>query len=149
MAFHDLHLFHAWCQKVLPQVYDESLSYYEVLCKLCDYINKLIENDQYEKSELDLHSNQISELQDLVRGIQAELDAIKNGEAEGMYINALRNYIDNNLEAIVGRVVKFVQFGLSQDGYFTALIPSTWDFITFDTIMDTESELYGHLVLNW
>ena len=149
MAYHDLHLFRAWCQKVLPLVYDESLSYYEVLCKVCDYINQLIENDQYEKAVLDLHTNQIGELQDLVQGIQAELDAIKNGEAEGMYINALKNYIDSNLEAIVGRVVKFVQFGLSQDGHFTALIPSTWDFITFDTIMDTESELYGHLVLNW
>lgn len=31
------------CQKVLPLVYDDSLSYYEVLCKMRDYINKDIE----------------------------------------------------------------------------------------------------------
>ena len=28
-----------WCQKVLPLSYDVSLSYYELLCKLVDYIN--------------------------------------------------------------------------------------------------------------
>lgn len=30
-----------WCQKVLPLVYDDSLSYYEVLCKLVTYVNGL------------------------------------------------------------------------------------------------------------
>lgn len=30
------------CQKVLPLVYDESLSYYEVLCKLTSKMNEII-----------------------------------------------------------------------------------------------------------
>lgn len=33
-----------WCQKVLPLTFDESLSYYEVLGKVVDYINNLIED---------------------------------------------------------------------------------------------------------
>lgn len=37
------HLKAFWCQKVLPLVYDESLSYYEVLCKLIHFINQLID----------------------------------------------------------------------------------------------------------
>lgn len=32
-----------WCQKVLPAVYDQSLSYYEVLCKLAAFLNKMLE----------------------------------------------------------------------------------------------------------
>lgn len=36
---------HAWCQKVLPLVYDESLSYYELLCKVLKKLNDLIENN--------------------------------------------------------------------------------------------------------
>lgn len=36
--------FRFWCQKVLPVVYDDSLSYYELLCKVVDYLNKVIEN---------------------------------------------------------------------------------------------------------
>lgn len=34
--------FRFWCQKVIPLVYDESLSYYELLCKVIDYLNKVI-----------------------------------------------------------------------------------------------------------
>ena len=31
------------CQKVLPLVYDESLSYYEAICKLTDKVNELVD----------------------------------------------------------------------------------------------------------
>lgn len=34
-----------WCQKVLPLVYDDSLSYYEVLCKIANTLNILIDNN--------------------------------------------------------------------------------------------------------
>lgn len=33
--------FRFWCQKVLPLVYDDSLSYYELLCKVVDYLNEM------------------------------------------------------------------------------------------------------------
>lgn len=141
--------FKFWCQKVLPLVYDDSLSYYELLCKIVDYINNIIENDNAMAKKLSEHDTSINELNELTASIKQELDDIKNGKSEGLYINALKNYIDNNLEAIVGRIVKFVNFGLSADGYFTALIPSTWEFIKFDTIVDANSELYGHLIINW
>ncbi len=32
-----------WCQKVLPLVYDDSLSYYEVLCKVAQKLNETVE----------------------------------------------------------------------------------------------------------
>lgn len=34
--------FRFWCQKVLPLVYDDSLSYYELLCKVVIYLNNVI-----------------------------------------------------------------------------------------------------------
>lgn len=40
----ELKPFRFWCQKVLPLVYDESLSYYELLCKVIDYLNKTMED---------------------------------------------------------------------------------------------------------
>ena len=33
-----------WCQKVLPTVYNDALSYYEVLCKVVNYLNDVISN---------------------------------------------------------------------------------------------------------
>lgn len=41
MVFPDrLGAFRFWCQKVLPLVYDDSLSYYELLCKVVKYLNE-------------------------------------------------------------------------------------------------------------
>ena len=34
-----------WCNKILPLVYDESLSYYELLCKVTQKLNELIEQN--------------------------------------------------------------------------------------------------------
>ena len=35
----ELKPFRYWCQKVLPLVFDDTLSYYELLCKVVDYLN--------------------------------------------------------------------------------------------------------------
>jgi hypothetical protein len=44
MNFNNAELFSdCYCQKVLPLVYDNSLSYYEVLCKLTNKINELVD----------------------------------------------------------------------------------------------------------
>ncbi len=40
----DLTKFRFWCQKVLPLVYDDSISYYEVLGKMVTYLNQVIDN---------------------------------------------------------------------------------------------------------
>ena len=40
----DLQPFFFWCQKVLPLTYDNSLSYVEVLYKVVDYLNHVIED---------------------------------------------------------------------------------------------------------
>ena len=50
--------FHFWSQKVLPLVYDDSLSYYEVLSKLTSKVNEVINvvNDElvdYIREQLD------------------------------------------------------------------------------------------------
>lgn len=37
--------FKFWCQKVLPLVYDDSLSYYELLCKVVNKLNEVITNE--------------------------------------------------------------------------------------------------------
>lgn len=41
-----------YCQNVLPLVYDNSLSYYEVLCKLTNKINELVDTVNELESKL-------------------------------------------------------------------------------------------------
>lgn len=43
---YDGRFFRFWCHKILPLVYDDSLSYYEVLCKLTKVVNQLVEDMQ-------------------------------------------------------------------------------------------------------
>ena len=55
--YRTLQPFRYWCQKVLPLVYDESLSYYELLCKVVDYLNKTMEDVETLHDDVDdLHS---------------------------------------------------------------------------------------------
>lgn len=120
--------FRFWCQKVLPLVYDDSLSYYEVLCKVVDYINRLIETDKEIIQDVDaLKADMIT--------VQAWIDNFDTSFAEQIVKEAIE------------RLMKDVMFGISTGGYFMALIPDKWSELQFGTIQ--EGELYGHLVLEY
>ena len=43
-SYKNMGAFRFWCQKILPMVYDDSLSYYEVLNKLVVHLNDVINN---------------------------------------------------------------------------------------------------------
>ena len=66
--------FRYWCQKVLPLVYDDSLSYYELLCKVVDYLNKTMEDVETLHGDVtNLHTAYV-ELQGYVNNYFASLD---------------------------------------------------------------------------
>lgn len=123
-----MNTFRFWCQKVLPLVYDDSLSYYEVLCKVVDYINKLIETDR--------------ELIGDVETLKAEMKVVQEWIA-----NFDTTFAEEMVRQAIERLMKTVVFGLSTQGYFMACIPESWSDIQFGTIQD--GELYGHLVLQY
>jgi hypothetical protein len=138
-----------WCNKILPLVYDDSLSYYELLNKVVDFCNKLLDNQNEIREILAQYGTDIESLKKDVKDLQDELEKVKNGDYLSLYIDSLQNWIDQNIQSLVARVVKYVFFGLNDDGHFVAYIPEAWEFLTFDTIMSTDDELYGHLVLQW
>ena len=73
----DLKQFKFWCYKVLPLVYDESLSYYEVLCKTVDYINSLIEQDV-------VFGDELAELKKELNTVQTWIDNFDTSYAENI-----------------------------------------------------------------
>lgn len=126
--------FSFWCQKVLPLVYDDSLSYYEVLCKVVDYLNHLIEDT----------SNLTEELSSLKKEVEIVKQWIDNFDAGKIA----------DLEGMIAEYLKVaVFFGLTESGYFIAYIPSTWNDIQFGTTgLDTplaSDSVYGRLTLNY
>ena len=125
-----LNHFRFWCQKVLPLVYDDSLSYYEVLCKVVNYINNLIDTN-----------NQIIEYAD---ELKAELKVVQDW---------IDNFDTSYAESIIREYLATMIFvEISDAGYFVYYIPKSWDDITFNTtglditISDTD---YGRLVLSY
>ena len=123
--------FKFWCQKVLPLVYDDSLSYYEVLCKVVEYINNLIAEDK-------LIEENISELQNELAEVQKWINNYDTSYAEQIIKDTIATMI-------------FVE--INNEGYIVYNIPSEWSDITFNTTgYDIELALqpdYGHLVLSY
>lgn len=138
-----------WCQKVIPLVYDDSLSYYELLCKVVKYINDMINNQNSMNEILQQYGQDIKQLKEDVNYLESELEKVKNGDYTSMYIDSLSAWIDKNLQELVSKIVKYVFFELDDSGYFVAYIPQSWEFLTFDTIMDYDNPNYGHLTLEW
>lgn len=123
--------FRFWCQKVLPLVYDESLSYYEILCKVVDYINKLIEQDKVFGTELD--------------ELRGDMETVQKWIA-----NFNTSYAEQIIKEYLATMI-FVE--ISDAGYIVYYIPSNWNSIQFNTtgldIDVTEQPEYGHLVLSY
>ena len=122
--------FRVWCQKVLPLVYDDSLSYYEVLCKVVKYINDLINADKVLSDEIEALENDLKVVQDWID-----------------------NYDTKFAEQIIKEYLATMIFvEISDSGYIVYYIPDNWKSITFNTtgvdvvIPDTE---YGRLVLSY
>ena len=64
-----------WCQKVLPAVYDQSLSYYELLCKLAAFLNKMVDELEKMQDDIDALHKAYKDLQDWVNAEIARFEA--------------------------------------------------------------------------
>ena len=97
--------FRYWCQKVLPLVYDDSLSYYELLCKVVDYLNKSMEDIETLHGDVTNLHTAYEELQSYVNDYFSTLDVQEeiNNKLDTMVT-------DGTLETIIGGKVTYAQF---------------------------------------
>lgn len=134
MTNYDSDFFRFWCYKVLPLVYDDSLSYYEILCKMVTYINNLIETDKLQNDEIDK--------------LKKEVQIVQN------WIN---NFNTSFAESVIAQYLATMIFvTISDEGYIIYTIPKNWECITFNTTgLDIGNNIgvgnydYGHLVLSY
>lgn len=97
---HEKSPFKFWCQKVLPTVYDDSLSYYELLTKVVYYLNENTQDLETVNSNVEALYNSYVQLQD--------------------YVN---DYIDNQMPRLVEEKID----EMAEDGTLTALIATYID----------------------
>lgn len=124
--------FHFYCQKVLPAVYDDSLSYYEVLCRLSDVVKKL----------MDATTSDIVELQDAFN----ELYEYVHGTA---WESAICQWVNDNLPCIVAQTCKWFHFGINDNGNVVCIIPTTWQNFGIHWNTDFGSPDFGKLTIGW
>ena len=96
----DMRPFRFWCQKVLPTVYDDSLSYYELLTKVVNYLNETVDN---------------------VDKLNENVENIYNA-----YV-LLQNYLNNFVDTQVIPMVEAKLDEMAEDGTLTALIKTYID----------------------
>ena len=93
--------FRYWFQKVLPLVYDDSLSYYELLCKVVDYLNKTMEDVETLHGDVTNLHTAYEELQSYVNNYFSTLDVqveinnkLDNMAESGELYEIIRSYTD-------------------------------------------------------
>lgn len=94
----------------------------------------------------DTHEEEYEQLKELY-------DQIISGNFPDSVKQAFYDWMTANAADIVGNMVNMVIFNITDDGYFVAYIPESWDEIRFGTTgLDTYSDIqpeYGHLVLSY
>lgn len=111
------------------------------------YVIETQKNLYEEFSELYHFVNDFIESVDLQ--IDEKIDAAlkSNDFIDEVIIPKVRDWISKNMVDIVAETVKQVYFGLTDDGYFVAYIPSSWSDITFSTCVT--DDCYGRLILEY
>lgn len=126
----DFKYFSFWCQKVLPLVYDDSLSYYEILCKIVDYINNIIVNEKEITAEIEILKRELENVQEWIA-----------------------NFDTSYAESIIKKYIATMIFlEISDSGYILYFIPDTWEDINFNTTgkdIQIDGQEYGRLVLSY
>lgn len=135
--------FRFWCNKVLPAVYDDSLSYYELLCKVIDKLNELIRKDNEQSDVINILVSELSELKLL-------FEQFMESGFDDYYREQVERWIDEHLTDIYRYTIKQIFFSLDDSGYLLAHIPKTWEQILFSTPMDySDQTSYGRLCLTY
>lgn len=133
--------FRFWCQKILPAVYDDSLSYYELLCKVIQKLNEIIEVDNQQSEAIRQIIIKLEELQSL-------FEQFMEHGFDDYYKNQIEQWIHDNMFNILSKIIQNgVYFELTMDGYFAANVFKSWAHVWFDTVMNYNDENYGCLEL--
>lgn len=128
-------------QKVLPAVYDDSLSYYELLAKIQQKCNELIDANNYLQ---EWQATQDEVIQDLS---QAVVDFINGGYRQD-FDQFAQAWLRENVEEALTLGSHMVFFCLDDSGYFKAVIPQKWT-MAFGTILDYDDPNFGSLTITY
>lgn len=120
------------CLQILPTIFDESLSYYENICKLQAVIAQIVQEGVQTDQDISQLQSEMSEVQDFINNWNENSEII----------------IQNIIHTIgIGNVI----FTITSDGYFKVEWYDNWHGVTWNTTgydITIPDIPYGHLVIN-
>ena len=127
---------------VVPDIYKDAISPQQQIHNICCALHKLICYADYLQENINLDHESIQALEDA-------FDKFINGEYDEYYKKVIYDWIQENFAELISAGVKQVYFGLTDDGYFCAYIPDSWNDISFDTGAVYGRSDYGRLILRF
>lgn len=128
----------------IPKLYWDVVSQEQRILNLFELLDKVICYADALGVQLNVNTEDIEKLKQRLDDILAEDSEFwKRFETEAFA------WIDANMRELMERACKQVFFGLTDDGYFCAYVPDSWDEITFDTGAVFGRSDYGRLILRF
>lgn len=90
------------CHKILPLVYDESLSYYETLCKISNKLNETIDATNQLEDNVSYLNGRVTDLNNRVTAVEGEIDTFEANIR--VAFEALKTQINNDVDAKLAEV---------------------------------------------
>lgn len=90
--------FRFWCNKILPLVYDDVLSYQELLCKVVDYLNKVIDQTNANTDYINTLAGMVTDFMkspEVKEIIEAKLDEMAEDGTLDAIINQPKMFVPN------------------------------------------------------
>lgn len=122
-----------WCNKILPLVYDDSLSYYEVLCKTSAKLNEVIESTNGLLDAWNTYKNDIDKaFGEYTAGLDKKFDALSDKMSADFlrYKDIVNDMIRDEFAAQERRLKAQDDKIATQDRQITAIFDRVNTFIT-------------------
>lgn len=126
----------------IPKLYWDVKSQEQRILNLFDLLDKLIDYCNTMGIEINANTEDIAKLRE-------DFEGLKDGKFWDYYEQQITEWVSANMPDIIGKAIKMVFFGLTDDGYFCAYIPESWADLTFDTGAVYGRADYGRLILKF
>lgn len=107
----------------------------KTVCMVIDYLNQVADSVNIDK--------------EAIEKLETDFKAFVEHGFDDYYRAQMEQWFKDNAWTIYERTAKQVYFGLTDDGYFCAYVPDSWNEITFDTGAVFGRSDYGRLILKF
>ncbi len=124
----------------IPKLYWDVKSQEQRILNLFDLLDKVVDYCNQMGLQINVNKADIDQL-------RKDFEELKDGKFWDYYEQQITAWVEANMPEIMAKAAKMVYFGLTDDGYFCAYIPDSWEDITFDVGMVYGRSDYGRLIL--